>query len=433
MILARINQRFYPSFIAFLLLCQVVTAFPTASVALSLEESSATEEGFRSPVSIFSLYTDPRALQKVDPTILGGCIFVGAGILCIIFHFRMPKSIKEKRKDREYKVSLVGQNPVRNGEEKVQVKEKPTCVPGDEINRIWIDAIQKDKCIESKEGSNDWSESRKGSGRPGVGGRSLTFPAPKPIRYPALPPLALTDPTHQGLRPLKPRETHNFGENPNYHDEGFQYSPAHPGTSVSTPPSPFSSRFYDSSIKKVKSHKRSWSTPTGAYQTFHASMGLEVQSSFVSTTHFPLPTLRPITPPETMSTPSTPLLASHNEEPLNSVTAYRYSRRYPQAPHDHNHNHNQQAQSITSLGASPHTVLASGHTNTCIGIDDVPKGLAQVGSSVEGVDAQRHAEFQPVMIFEQGQSVTGQKWRRKVTVFRSEILERLKKEGLVHC
>jgi len=429
MILAKINQRLYSNFTAFLLLCQVVTALPVASFALFSGESSATEEGFRSSVSIFSLYRDSWTLQKVDPTTFGGYIFVGAGILCILYHLRMPKSIKDRRKDREYKTSPVGQNLVRNGEERVEAKEKQAGLPGDGINRIWMDAIRKDRCTESEESSNDWSESGKGSGRPELGARSLTFPPPMPTRYPALPPLALTDATHRGLGPLKPRETHNFGENPNYHDEGFQYSPAHPGTSVSTPPSPFSSRFYDSSIKQVKSHKRSWSTPS-AYQTFHASMGLEVQNSFVSTTHFPLPTLRPVTPPETMSTPGTP--ANHSEEPLNSMAAYRYSRRYPQASYDHNQQH-QRAQSIPLPEVSPHTVLTPGSTNICTGVDGVQKGLTQEGSSVGAVDDQRHAGFQPVMIFEQGQSVTGQKWRRKVTVFRSEILERLKKEGLVIC
>ncbi|KAF8434624.1 hypothetical protein BGX38DRAFT_158554 [Terfezia claveryi] len=427
MILARINHRLYLNFIAFLLLCLVATALPVASFALPLGGSSATEEGFWSAISIFSLYTDFQTLQNSDPTKLGGYIFVGAGILCIIFHLRMPKSIKEKRKDRKYKGSPVGQNLVRNGEEKVEAKEKQTCVPGDKINRIWIDAIRKDRCIKSGESSNDWSESRKRE----CGDRSPTLPAATHTRYPELPPLALTDATHRGLGPLKPRETYNFGENPNYHDEGFQYSPAHPGTSVSTPPSPFSSRFYDSSIKKLKSHKRSLSTP-GAYQTFHASMGLEAQSSYISSTHFPLPTLRPVTPPETRSTPGTPLLPSHNEEPSSTVTAYRYSRRYPQAPHDHNRQH-QRAQSITLPEVSPHTVLTSGHTNTNTGVDGVQKVPVQVGSSVETVGGRPHSEFQPVMIFEQGQSVTGQKWRRKVTVFRSEILERLEKEGLVIC
>ena len=431
MILARINQQLYPNFIAFLLLCQVVIALPIASFALSLEGPGATGEGFRSPVSISSLYRHSRTLRNINPAILGVYIFVGAGILCIIFHLTMPKSIKEKRKDRDYKASPVGQNLAKNGEEKVEVKEKQTCVPGNEINRIWMDAVQKDRCAESGESNSDWSGLEKGSGRPEAGGRSLTFPTSTRTRYPALPPLALTDAIHRGRGPLKPRETHNFGENPNYHDEGFQYSSAHPGTTVSTPPSPFSSRFYDSSIKRVKSHKRSWSTP-GAYQTFHASMGLEAQSSFVSTTHFPLPTLRPVTPSETMSTPGTPLLASHNEEPLNSVTAYRYSRQYPQAPCDHNQEY-QRAQSITLPEVSPHTVLTPGRTSTCTGVGGAEQGLAQVGSSVEAVDGQRHAEFQPVTIFEQGQSVTGQKWRRKVTVFRSEILERLEKEGLVIC
>lgn len=425
MILARINQRLYPNFKSFLLLCLVAAALPVASFALPLGGSSATEAGFLSSVSVFSSYSDSQALQNVDPIILGGYIFVGAGVFCIIFHLRMPKSIKEKRKDREYKASP--ENLVGNGEKTVEAKEKQMCVPGDKINRIWIDAIRKDRCIESGESSNDWSESEKLE----VGGRSLTLPATMHTRYPELPPLALTDATHRGLGPLIPRETYNFGENPNYHDEGFQYSPAHPGTSVSTPPSPFSSRFYDSSIKKLKSHKRSLSTP-GAYQTFHASMGLEAQSSFVSTTHFPLPTLRPVTPPETRSTPATPLLPSHNEELSSSVTAYRYSRRYPQAPHDHNQQH-QRVQSITLPEVSPHTVLTSSHTNTCTGVDGVQTVPMQVVSSVETVGDRLHSEFQPVMIFEQGQSVTGQKWRRKVTVFRSEILERLEKEGLVIC
>lgn len=422
MILARINQRLYPDFIALLLLYQVATALPTVSFGIYLEELPVAEEGFRSSVSIFGLYIDSRTLQNVDPTILGGYIVVGVGILCIIFYLRMPKSVKEKRKDREYTASLIGQNPVRSGEEKVQEKEKQKCIPGDEINRIWMDAIRKDKCTESRESNNDWREPGKGSRRLEVGGRSLTSPS-----YLALPPLALSDDTHRDLGPLKPRETHNFGENPNYHDEGFRYSPAHLGTSVSTPPSPFSSRFYDSSIKKIKSHKRSWSTP-GAYQTFHASMDPEVQSSVVSTTYFPLPTLRPVTPPETVSTP-TPLLASHHEEPLDSVTAYRYSRQYPQVPYRNQLQQHQRAQS-TLPEVSPHTVLTPGHTNTCIGAGGEP---TQVESGVEAVNDQRHAGFQPVMIFEQGQSVTGQKWRRKVTVFRSEILERLEKEGLVIC
>ncbi|KAF8429294.1 hypothetical protein EV426DRAFT_571151 [Tirmania nivea] len=416
---------------ALLLLCQAVTALPAASFPLNLRGSSAAEEGFRSLVSIFSSYSDSWTLQNVDPTILGEYIFVGVGILCIIFYFRMPKSIKERRKDREYKASPAGQNPARNGEEKVKAKEKQTCVPGNDINRIWIDAIQKDRCTQTRESNNDCSESRKGSGRLEAGDRSLTFRASMPARYPELPPLTLTDATRRGLGSLKPRESHNFGENPNYHDEGFQYSPAHPGTSLSTPPSPFSSRFYNSSMKKVKSHKRSWSTP-GAYQTFNASMGLELQSSVVSTTNFPLPTLRPVTPAETMSMPGTPLLASHDEEPLNSVTAYRYSRQYPQAPHDQNQQH-QRAQSIALPEICPHTVLTSSQKNICTELDGAHKGLTQVESSVEAVGGQGHAGFQPVMIFEQGQSVTGQKWRRKVTVFRSEILERLEKEGLVIC
>jgi len=433
MILARINQPLYTNFTAFLLLCQAVTALSIASFALSLEEPTATGEGPRSPVSIFSWYSGSSTSQNIVSAKLGGYIFAGVGILYIIFRLRMPKSIKERRKDRESKASPIGQNPARNGEEKIQVKEKQACAPGDEINRIWMDAIQKGKYTESRENGNGGGESEKESGRLEAGGHSLSFPASTAARQLTLPPLILTGATYQGLEQLKPLETHSFGENPNYHDEGFRYSPTHQGTSVSTPPSPFSSRFYDTNIRKVKSHKRSLSTP-GAYQTFHASMGLEVQSSVISTTQFPLPTLRPVTPPETMSTPSIPPLASHNEEPLNILTAYRYSRRYPQAPHDQSQQH-QPVESVPlrEVSPHPHTVLTPGHRNTCTELSGAQRGPMQAGLSVEVAGGQQHAGFQPVMIFEQGQSVTGQKWRRKVTVFRSEILERLEKEGLVIC
>lgn len=231
--------------------------------------------------------------------------------------------------------------------------------------------------------------------------------------------------------PPAPLETHDFGENPQYHDDNYQYiSPA----SASTPPSPFSSKYYSAGIRKIKSHNRSPSSPKLVQSVQRAA--LEQRSSMAPNPQFPLPTLRPITPPETMSTPGSPVVAHNQEEDLGRMSLYEYSRHYPQpqgyhdydrhASHchdyyDYQHQH-RRAQSvplaITNTGPSPINCEAS--------------ALGQEGSE-RGWDGQSGAEFRPVMVYEQGRSLTGQKWRRKVTVFRSEVLEKLEKEGLIVC
>lgn len=422
MILAR-SQQVSPKYIICLLIFQVVTAFPAESFAIPLPRSPAAQgdSGDRFPVS--NLFSDSQTLPTIEPIKFGGYIIIGIGILFVIFQLRMPKTIKEKRRDRAYRASPMGLKFVGDAEEDVQANEKPLqeYLPGYDVNKIWLDAIRKDRSTESS--SNDRSEPEKGRHEVGANDfMSLPTHVYSHRRCPTLPPLRLTEPSHRGPGPWETQESQKFGENPNYHDEGFQYSPTYPNTDMSTPPSPFSSRFYDSNIKKVKSHRRSKSLPS-AYQTFQASMGF--QSNSVSSSHFPLPTLRPVTPPELMSIP--PLAATHQEEPLTHMSAYRYTRWYIQRPHDQQHQH-VRAHSTPLPEVSPQRVSTPVNSTSSIGLDVIQEGQTE---TVEAQGARQDVKFQPVMIFEQGQTVTGQKWKRKVTVFRSEILERLEKEGLV--
>ena len=277
---------------------------------------------------------------------------------------------------------------------------------------------------------------------------------------PPPPPAMNFNHQHSGgppLAPITPAESHDFGLNPQYHDEGFRYMPS---ASASMPPSPFSSRFHSNKIRKVKGHSRSSSTPKLAQSAQKVAM--EHRNSLAPAAQFPLPTIRPITPPEAMSTPGSPV-HPHHDERSREMRLYEYSRHYPQSqaykqydqPHHHHHhgppdrdhsrhgppshdqhhyrhelpdpNQHRRAQSVPLPMPAAQTPTSS--------IRVVPTAYEenQVGRRSRGAEERGEGEFQPVMIFEQGRSLSGQKWRRKVTVFRSEVLEKLEKEGLIAC
>lgn len=393
-----------------------VFALP-ASVEFSLKSLSVFERSawhLKSCSSFHAIY-----VQYVHSIAVGVGVLIGLGALFIIIHRHivMPKSVRERRLERDFKSSPMG---LSRGKGRSQSGETPDENRSGDINRIWLDAVQKGpstglggKDDDKKEACGIHNQPRQHR----LAGNVFldTYPRTS-LRHPTLPPLTLANDLHG---PLIPEETHDFGENPNYHQDGFQYSVPHLATSLSTPPSPFSSRFCSGNIRKLKGHKRSKSLPS-PYQTLHASMDLK--GGFLSTSNFPFPTLRPLAPPEVMSTPGTPALVSDNGEESSNLTGYRYLSQYPRAQG------NQRAHSVPLPGV-PMEIAASTCDSPTV-LDVVQEGPTEIQLR-EAEDKRPDTVFQPVMIFEQGRSVTGQKWRRKVTVFRSEILERLQKEGLV--
>ena len=356
-------------------------------------------------------------LPNADRFSVGVWIFFGIWALFIFCKRVMPKTLRERTVDRNHKVSPIGSHRAKDIQEK-EAKESHygEKFTGREINKIWIEAIQNDPGWErrqsvEKEKQRDFSA------------ESSPFPSRTGSRHPELPPLMPINQYPASL--LLPHETYNFGDNPNYHDERFQYNPAPPTGSSSTPPSPFSSRFYPTKIKKVMGHRRSQSSPSAHPSGMHPPS--KDQRNFMSTTHFPLPTLRPITPPETMSTPGSPTLKHHEDDNLANMRAYQYSKHYTQAVHTSGH-YRAQSVPLTESTEKPVTGAQSIHRAL-----PTPEEEGQGMHTQRAISKREDGVFQPVIIFEQGQSLTGQKWRRKVTVFRSEVLDKLEKEGMVIC
>lgn len=376
-----------------LLSCKLVLALPTELPSHSTEHTSTIE-------------TNRTGLVRFGALGLGSLhLVVIAGIVYIIIRFTMPKSVKERRLDREYKVSP---REARLGQcsnvlqEKGQIKEKPVQIPGGDINKIWVDAVRKGSGDESGDKQTQDPVIKIEPGTLNPANHSFTLSRTLSHGHPIPPPITFRD------------NSYNFGENPNYHDEAFHYNPTYQTSSISTPPSPFSSRFYSVNIRKVKGHRRSRSSPLSSrpYQTLQA---IGFQSDANPTPQFPLPTLRPITP----STSETPLSASQDQESIDSTTICRYTKQYPQNP--------QADLSRIRDHSTPPLDRCENVPNTNTGLSIIEGARWSNNTNSIGNDG----TFQPVMIFEQGQSVTGQKWKRKVTVFRSDVLEKLEQEGLV--
>lgn len=181
-------------------------------------------------------------------------------------------------------------------------------------------------------------------------------------------------------------ETYDFGDNPHYYDNNTQFGlstpPPESPHALSISATPYVTNFQLSAPPRGHGHRRSWSTPSAT--------SIHSQTSYPDAAQYPIPTLQP--------------LASHAEElepRSGQFRAFQYVTQYPR--------HTQRTYAYTApVTPAPST-------------PSTPNMYA--GSE------QNEAEFQPVMIYEQGQSVTGKKWRRKVTIFRSDIYHRLESEG----
>ena len=339
----------------------------------------------------------------------------------------MPKSIKETRVVKDYKITPIS-TPRLKGIQRgggTEEKEKPIM---DSINRIWIDSVMKEggpKPIERNAfhpNSKNLAQGR-GAITTQTGSSSLFTRIPK--RHPTPAPLTVTNAVRvrQGPESVLRSETHNFGENPQYHDDTFQYTSLYHISSLSNPPSPFSSRFCSNNVRKLIGHKRSLSTPT-PYPTLDGLVSYP--SNSVASPHFPLPTLRPITPPDTMSAPSTPRPPSGGV--LLNAMNIDYTMHFSQLPRSRPL---QRAVSVPLLGPSTELKPKTGNQSVGItGVEDTRENIGTVDPT-GGILPTSSTEFQPIMICEQGQSATGQRWKRKVTVFRSEILDRFKQHGVI--
>ena len=402
-------------------LCKSVSALPITGK--SPKPSNKVIQDFEGP-----LHQTLRTFT--DNLVVGVWLLIGLGIVFILRYFVMPKSIKEKRMAKDYRASPIGKLRVEGIQEGGGIEEKGKPMI-DNINRVWIDSVIKEGGSGPVE-RNDFhtnarSLTRKHDAVP-VQTSSFSFPPRIPKRHPTLAPLKLTNAARASQEPgsVLRSETHNFGENPQYHDDTFQYTSLYRISSVSNPPSPFSSRFCSTNVRKLTGHKRSLSTPT-PYPTLEGLVSYP--SNFVASPNFPLPTLRPITPPDTVSAPATPHPLS-KQESLNTIDTVHYAMQDSQLPQSQPY---QRAVSVPLLG--PSTEPESKTRNQSVGISGAEdtRENARAAGSTGSTPSTTNTGFQPVMICEQGQSASGQRWKRKVTVFRSEILDRFKENGVVRC
>lgn len=370
----------------------------------------------------------PKPLNKVPPNCRGPLhqafhtstnklvisvyLLIGFCVFFIFKHFVMPKSTKNKRVVKDY--SFNGMQ-ARGG---IKEKGKPMI---DRVNRTWIDPV-----IKRGSGPIEHYEFQTNAKRLSQEHNAMTTQAccstSTPKRPPTLTPLTITNTVriNQGPEPVLRSEMHNFGENPQYHDDSFQYTSPDRTPSLSNPPSPFSSRFCSTNVRKLIGHKRSLSTPSPCTR-------LEgLPSNFVASPLFPLPTLRPITPPDTMSAPTTPHPNSE-EKSLNTMNPLHYavqnSKLLQVRPF-------QRAVSVPVFGT--YTESKSKPCDQIVGRPGTRRNASDTNSP-GNTPSVTITDFQPVMICEQGQSATGQRWKRKVTVFRSDILDRFKQHGVLGC
>ncbi|KAI5811302.1 hypothetical protein DFH27DRAFT_605405 [Peziza echinospora] len=338
----------------------------------------------------------PIVISKPNSTQLVIAGLVLSFLVLLTLHTRMPKYLKMKRPEKDCRPSPLSVDRPWQIEklqyvraEKIEDVAPEKAIPRKAINDIWIEAVQKGQAIGAKR-IKSWSESDHND-------------APIGATAPACPPLA------------PGAETCNFGDNPSYHDDGFRPVPIDPQIMGSSPLPPISSiaNLHEYNSRKASGHKRATSSPQQV--TNHAR---NTPSHYPPPSQFPLPTLRPATP-----VTETPASNTHYETPHQrqqepgpgQVSIFRYSRQY-------SHKQFQQHRRAHSVPTAEGKVAPTGALN---------------GGNTEGTnaasDGKQEEEFLPVMIFEHGQSVNGQKWRRKVTVFRSEVLQSLEKEGMIIC
>ena len=356
-----------------------------------------------------------HTLTKIS--VISVCLFIGFGICFIFRHFVMPKSTKNKRVVKDY--SIKGMQARRGG---IEEKGKPMI---DSVNRIWINSVMKGGSGPIEHDEFQTMSLSQGHGAMATQAGCSTYTSKRP---PTLTPLTITNTTrvNQGPESVLRSEMHNFGENPQYHDDSFQYTPPDRTPSLSNPPSPFSSRFCSTNVRKLFGHKRSLSTPAPC-TSFEGLTSYP--SNFVASPHFPLPTLRPITPPDTMSAPTTPHPHSE-EESLNTMNPLHYAIQNPKLLQGRPY---QRAESVPLLGPCTKPKSKPCDKGVVTPGFKATRPIASDANSPGNIPPATSTEFQPVMICEQGQSASGQRWKRKVTVFRSDILDRFKQNGVVEC
>ncbi|KAF8467396.1 hypothetical protein BDZ91DRAFT_145620 [Kalaharituber pfeilii] len=337
-------------------------------------------------------------------------LLLGVCLAHLLSTLIMPKTIRKKIFGREEKQDrreprMDGVTTLTELPKKEKAANHGDIVPDAsiaDINKILIEAAQKgcgEVATESEKSTVD--ATRTARFKKGFRARGQ--------RRPQLPLLSL------GCD-----DTYNYGENPAYHDNSFHYT--RPSFASSTPPPPLSSCSYATKIRKLSSHKRSLSLPT-SNSTVPIISPLR---KFMSTSQFPLPTLRPATPPGVRSTPATPTTSAHDGR----LSVFHYSKNWSQGSRHHLQHLHCPTQSVAPVEDVTSAINGSRETMAETPVKII-EGEREITIEESAEDVVAGSEFQPVMILEHGQTVAGQKWRRKVTVFSGELLERLQREGMM--
>lgn len=246
-------------------------------------------------------------------------------------------------------------------------------------------------------------------------------------------------------------ETYSFGDNPDYFVAPENLN-AVKGPNTGLLQTPGQGKSKSSPFRPKGGMNRLYRSTSFQHHPFRP-VSPPQSTNFVSTSQFPLPTLRP-----QASQPASPSMSSFPTTPRQSVppsptTINPYSVVSDHMPVDDHisrgHDELEQAKCVRYWKQYPRDSAHHGHARTrslpSRALPNPPNSFTNTVNESNGEHDSRSAQLEAnseelddelVMIFEQGQSVvTGEKWkwRRKVTVFRSDVLEQLEKEGLVRC